>query len=141
MRTLAVVLKDQAEKQEQDDEIIQVEEETPPGKIKPFRLNVTLKPRDFTQSYRTAKAISFSKPRTVAPIAAKARRGDIFHQLDLNPLSFTTHPAILASFVSEMGLVYPRTITQLTPKNQRAISRAIRRAKMMGIIPSLSRPV
>lgn len=45
----------------------------------------------------------------------------------------------MSRFVTSMGKIKSRSETQLTWKNQRRIGKAIRRAKMMGIIPVLSR--
>ena len=45
----------------------------------------------------------------------------------------------MSYFVTHMGKIKRRSETQLTWKNQRRIGKAIRRAKMMGIIPVLSR--
>lgn len=38
-----------------------------------------------------------------------------------------------------MGKIYGRPVTGLTLKSQRKLGKAIRRAKMMGIIPNLSK--
>lgn len=46
---------------------------------------------------------------------------------------------LLSHFVTDMGKIRKRADTQLTWKNQRRLGKAIRRAKMMGIIPVLSR--
>lgn len=45
----------------------------------------------------------------------------------------------MSRFVTTMGKIKGRNETNLTWKNQRRLGKAIRRAKMMGIIPVLSR--
>jgi small subunit ribosomal protein S18 len=45
----------------------------------------------------------------------------------------------MSAFVTEMGKIKPRSVTNLTWRSQRKLGKAIRRAKMMGIIPQLSR--
>jgi small subunit ribosomal protein S18 len=65
---------------------------------------------------------------------------DVFHQLGLNPLLECQNPALLGGFMSEMGKIYGREVTGLTVKNQRRLGKAIRRARMMGVIPILSTP-
>ncbi|KDR83875.1 hypothetical protein GALMADRAFT_205706 [Galerina marginata CBS 339.88] len=75
----------------------------------------------------------------VTPSPAVARSRDIFHQLNLDPRNFTTNPAMLSTFVTEMGKIKGREQTMLTVKNQRLLGRTIRRAKMMGVIPNLSK--
>ena len=56
----------------------------------------------------------------------------------MDPRDFTTNPVVLSEYLSEMGKIHGRTQTRLTAKNQRLLSKTIRRAKMMGIIPHLS---
>jgi hypothetical protein len=45
----------------------------------------------------------------------------------------------MAGFVTEMGKIKGRADTKLTRKSQRRLGQAIRRAKMMGLTPMLSR--
>ena len=56
----------------------------------------------------------------------------------MDPRDFTTNPVVLSEYLSEMGKIHGRTQTRLTAKNQRLLSKTIRRAKMMGIIPHFS---
>ena len=49
------------------------------------------------------------------------------------------NPYVLNNYVSDMGKIFGRNITNLTMKNQRRLGKAIRRAKMMGVIPVLSK--
>lgn len=80
-----------------------------------------------------------SKPFILGPDAGASRYKDIFHQLKLNPLHESQNSSLMSYFVTHMGKIKRRSETQLTWKNQRRIGKAIRRAKMMGIIPVLSR--
>ncbi|KAF8913785.1 hypothetical protein CPB84DRAFT_1757515 [Gymnopilus junonius] len=108
------------------------------------------------QSYRlfhpdqiiTERALTFdtctrtrppSRGPAVAPPPSVARAKDIFHQLNLDPRDFSTNPYMLSFFVTEMGKIKGRDQTMLTLKNQRLLGRTIRRAKMMGVIPNLSK--
>ena len=45
----------------------------------------------------------------------------------------------MSEFVTRMGRIKKRNETRLTWKNQRKLGKAVRRAKMMGIIPVLSK--
>jgi small subunit ribosomal protein S18 len=45
----------------------------------------------------------------------------------------------MSSFVTEMGKLKGRPNTNLTRKSQRRLAKAVRRAKMMGLMPVLSR--
>ncbi|KAJ4478285.1 hypothetical protein J3R30DRAFT_3480341 [Lentinula aciculospora] len=75
----------------------------------------------------------------VGPSRREAQHMDPFYRLGVDPLKQAMNPAMLIPFVSEMGKVYGRNVTSLTKKNQRRIGKAIRRAKMMGILPILSK--
>lgn len=79
------------------------------------------------------------KRAAVAPAPAVARQRDTFHQLKLDPRHFTANAPVLSHFVTEMGKIKGRDQTGLTSKSQRLLGRTIRRAKMMGIIPTLSK--
>jgi small subunit ribosomal protein S18 len=77
----------------------------------------------------------------LGPGAAESRRSDCFYQLGIDPLDEATNPRLLSYFVTEMGKVKSRAMTSLTWRNQRRLSKAIRRAKMMGVMPILNKQV
>ncbi|KAF7793639.1 hypothetical protein EIP86_004754 [Pleurotus ostreatoroseus] len=79
------------------------------------------------------------KPWQLGPNAKVSREADVFYQLGINPLNEAMNSRLLSNFVTTMGKVRPRSVTNLTWKTQRRLGKAIRRAKMMGIIPILSR--
>lgn len=83
---------------------------------------------------RMKKKIILKRPY-LGPSAKESRRKDAFHQLGIDPLRESLNPALLSHFVTDMGRVLGRADTQLTWRSQRRLSKAIRRAKMMGIIP------
>lgn len=98
-----------------------------------------IKPSDLTP----AKCLNERRgPRraVVAPPTPEARYKDIFRQLNLDPVDFALNPSVLSAYVSEMGKIYGRNITGLTSRSQRRLGKAIRRARMIGILPQLSRP-
>lgn len=100
-----------------------------------------LKPHELTYKarFKAPRAYNTRKPN-VGPPSNVARYADVFHQFNIDPLSQALNPTILASFMTEMGKINSRSITGLTSKSQRRLGKAIRRAKMMGVIPILSRP-
>lgn len=81
------------------------------------------------------------KRALLGPGAAESRRNDWFYQLDIDPLDEAMNSELLSYFVSEMGKIKSRAETKLTWRNQRRLTKAIRRAKMMGIIPILNRQI
>ncbi|EED84705.1 mitochondrial ribosomal protein S18 [Postia placenta Mad-698-R] len=71
--------------------------------------------------------------------AKAARLSDLFHQLNVDPLDECTNSSLLSRYVTDIGKIQSRAVTGLTWKNQRRLGKSIRRAKMMGIIPVLSK--
>lgn len=84
----------------------------------------------------------FRRKRTLlGPGAAESRRNDWFHQLDIDPLDEATNPRLLSYFVTDMGKMKSRAETKLTWRNQRRLTKAVRRAKMMGVMPILNKRI
>ena len=77
----------------------------------------------------------------LGPGVAESRRNDWFYQLDIDPLDEATNPRLLSYFVTDMGKMKSRAETKLTWRNQRRLTKAVRRAKMMGIMPILNKRV
>ncbi|KAJ3335655.1 hypothetical protein HDU93_004769 [Gonapodya sp. JEL0774] len=65
----------------------------------------------------------------------RARRPDYLEILNIDPLKEYKNVHLLAEFMTEMGYIKPRSQTGLSILNQRKISRAIRRAQNMGLLP------
>ncbi|KAG6903489.1 hypothetical protein C0995_005512 [Termitomyces sp. Mi166 len=109
-------------------------------KWKKFKADGFVRPHDFTYKARFNAQPQYQTRRpTQGPPPSVARYNDIFYQFDIDPLDLSMEPSILSHYVSEMGKVYGRNITGLTSKSQRQLGKAIRRAKMMGVIPILSK--
>ena len=77
------------------------------------------------------------QPLRVAP-GREARRTDPFLQLGIDPRDEVENVRLMGDFTTRMGKIYPRTSTLLTQRSQRLLGKAIKRAKMMGVIPRLS---
>jgi len=43
--------------------------------------------------------------------------------------------AVLSKFINRQGRIIPRAYSKLTAKNQRLVSKAIKRARQMGLLP------
>jgi len=104
------------------------------GMLKFPQLHKPVTPGIFTMQSRIKKHIRLKRPY-LGPSAKVSCRKDVFHQLGIDPLRESLNPALLSHFVTDMGRVVSRAETQLTWRSQRRLSKAIRRAKMMGIIP------
>ncbi|EIW62071.1 uncharacterized protein TRAVEDRAFT_163825 [Trametes versicolor FP-101664 SS1] len=106
-----------------------------------FRTNQFVRPQDFTRDTyaKMGGRSSFTKRALLGPGASKSRYLDIFHQMNIDPLQESQNSKIMSRFVTSMGKIKGRSETNLTWQNQRRVGKAIRRAKMMGIIPVLSR--
>ncbi|RDX55496.1 hypothetical protein OH76DRAFT_1339377, partial [Lentinus brumalis] len=96
------------------------------------------RPKSFSRAEYN-KDRSWTKRQLLGPDAATSKELDVFYQMNLDPLKECRNTSLLSRFVTNMGKIRGRSETKLTWKNQRRMGKAIRRAKMMGIIPVLSR--
>ncbi|EEH38077.1 mitochondrial 37S ribosomal protein RSM18 [Paracoccidioides lutzii Pb01] len=69
----------------------------------------------------------------------KSPSTDAFDALSLNPLHLYKNFAVMSEYVTEMGRIRHSSETGLRPVNQRRISKAIRRAVALGLMPSVHR--
>ncbi|EEQ87719.1 hypothetical protein RJZ56_001530 [Blastomyces dermatitidis] len=67
----------------------------------------------------------------------KSPSTDAFDALSLNPLHLYKNFAIMSEYMTEMGRIRHSSETGLRPVNQRKISKAIRRAVSLGLMPSV----
>ncbi|KAI0732971.1 mitochondrial ribosomal protein S18 [Fomitopsis betulina] len=105
-----------------------------------FKRNEFISPQRLSHKALTKQP----KPRRrslLGPNRKESERLDMFHQLQIDPLHEAMNSRLLSYFVTEMGKIKPRSATKLTWRSQRRLGKAIRRAKMMGVIPVLSRRV
>jgi small subunit ribosomal protein S18 len=104
----------------------------------PFFISIQfLKPTDLLpreDPFRRKRAL-------LGPGSAESRQNDWFYQLGIDPLDEATNPRLLSYFVTDMGKIKSRAETKLTWRNQRRLTKAIRRAKMMGIMPILNKHI
>jgi ribosomal protein S18 len=99
-----------------------------------------IQPHDITYKARTEGPRLKRQARAIlGPSRKSAEKTDPFFMLNVDPAEYSFDSTILSHFVSDMGKIHPRSITRLTTKNQRRIAKAIRRAKVMGIMPTFSR--
>ena len=106
-----------------------------------FRTNVKLqfiRPHYFSHDHRFKGPPPFPKRSLIGPGGRKAKKQDVFYRLGIDPLHEASNDVLMSSFVTEMGKIKHRAETGLTTKSQRRLGKAIRRAKMMGVIPILS---
>ena len=99
-----------------------------------------IRPHYWSYQHRFQPKNVRTAPPLVAPSRKEASQHDIFRELGIDPLWETSNSTLLASFVTELGKIRPRTQTRLTTKTQRRLGKAIRRAKMMGLIPLFYNP-
>lgn len=64
-----------------------------------------------------------------------ARQKDMFHRLEIDPVDECMNTSLLSGYVTALGRIKKRADTMLTQRTQRRLSKAIKRAKMMGILP------
>ncbi|KAH7931240.1 hypothetical protein BV22DRAFT_1027469 [Leucogyrophana mollusca] len=108
------------------------------GVRRKFAPSMFIRPHYWTREHRFKGPAPFPRRPLIGPGRRKARSQDVFYQLGIDPLHEAMNSTLLSAYVTEMGRIKHRTETGLTTKNQRRLGKAIRRAKMMGIIPWLS---
>jgi small subunit ribosomal protein S18 len=100
-------------------------------------------PQPITPNFFTAKARLNKEWRRkrayLGPGGPQSRSQDIFHQLGIDPVKESLNGNLLSGYLSDMGKIQARAETGLTWRSQRRLSKAIRRAKMIGVIPLHSR--
>ncbi|KAG9317455.1 hypothetical protein JVU11DRAFT_1655 [Chiua virens] len=110
------------------------------GSRRKFPPGLFIRPHYWSYKHRfQPNRIKTAQP-LVAPSRKEALQHDIFREFGIDPLWETSNSTLLASFVSELAKIKPRTQTRLTTKTQRRLAKAIRRAKMMGVIPLFYNP-
>ncbi|KIY67932.1 hypothetical protein CYLTODRAFT_396143 [Cylindrobasidium torrendii FP15055 ss-10] len=107
-------------------------------RYRPFMNTTVIRPHEFHPNARRWRDKQWPSTPNVGPAYKDAVTLDAFHQLELDPMDFAATPTVLNKFMTTMGKIEPRFVTNLTRKNQRRLGKAIRRSRMMGIIPSFS---
>jgi len=77
-------------------------------------------------------------PRAVIPAKTKRnrpRRKAVAALEDDNAVLDYKSPSLLRYFVSERGKLLPRRMSGVTPKQQRQLAKAIKRARMIALMP------
>lgn len=64
-----------------------------------------------------------------------------FNALEINPTDFYVLPHLLSSYMNVSGQILHRSVTGLSPKKQKQMSKAIRRARSFGLMSSVAKDV
>ncbi|KAF9247346.1 hypothetical protein BU15DRAFT_39462 [Melanogaster broomeanus] len=110
------------------------------GQRRQFSLNMFIRPHFWSHEHRFKKQRQNLIRPAVAPGRREALEHDVLHYHGIDPLWETSNPSLLSSFVTVMGKIKPRSANRITTKTQRRMGKAIRRARMMGVIPFFSTP-
>ncbi|KAG2154937.1 uncharacterized protein EDB93DRAFT_124761 [Suillus bovinus] len=103
-----------------------------------FDHKLFIRPHYFSHDHRFKGPSPYSKRPLIGPGKKQAKQQDVFYRLGIDPLQEASNDVLMSTFVTEMGKIKHRAETGLTTKTQRKLGKAIRRAKMMGVIPVLS---
>ncbi|KAL5527428.1 hypothetical protein ACEPAG_6219 [Sanghuangporus baumii] len=68
----------------------------------------------------------------------EARYRDIFLQHEIDPRREAHNEELMSGYMSRLGQIKPRSVTNLSQRSQRLVGKAIKRAKMMGVVPVFS---
>jgi len=103
-----------------------------------FKPNTFIPPSYLSREFHIRKT---TRRRGGVPAFAgrEARYNDVFWQLSIDPRFECENATLMSNFVTRMGKVQRRAETGLTQRSQRLLGKAIKRAKMMGIMPLFSR--
>ncbi|KAJ2016447.1 hypothetical protein GGI03_002952 [Coemansia sp. RSA 2337] len=123
--------------QEQIDRLISPAASSGPGKVyenseysRVYFPKTTYHPHELDEGYAQ---------KAMEKAAESKKSKDPFVALGLNPLKAYKNSSLLSNFVTDMGKIKPRYKTGLTPKSQRRVAQAIKRARAFGLIPVTSR--
>ncbi|KAL5508213.1 hypothetical protein ACEPAH_5832 [Sanghuangporus vaninii] len=68
----------------------------------------------------------------------ESRYRDIFLQHEIDPRREAHNEELMSGYMSRLGQIKPRNVTNLSQRSQRLVGKAIKRAKMMGVVPVFS---
>ncbi|KAK6360573.1 hypothetical protein TWF730_006712 [Orbilia blumenaviensis] len=91
------------------------------------------------RSYLSPKDLSFEEYQKFTFQRRNRMRADVFETLQENPLAHYKNFNLLKDFMTTAGRIKHRSITGLSNTNQRKVSKAIRRAIGIGLLPSVYR--
>lgn len=101
--------------------------------------------QDTPRSDGESRGERHERPERREPPQITIRR-PFFRRRKASPFAHPDAPSIdykdvklLQRFVSERGKIVPRRITAVTAKEQRALSRAIKRARQLALLPYVAR--
>ncbi|EJD01404.1 uncharacterized protein FOMMEDRAFT_158546 [Fomitiporia mediterranea MF3/22] len=103
-----------------------------------FKDQVLIRPIDFHRRAHKYRAPPWRRPN-VGP-GREARYNDIFIQLGIDPRREADNVTLMSNYMTALGRIKPRKDTGLSQRSQRLLGKAIKRAKMMGVLPILSNP-
>lgn len=64
-----------------------------------------------------------------------------FNSEEVNPVSFYCMPQLLSKYLNNSGQIQHHTVTGLKPKKQKAMAKAVRRARAFGLLSPVARDV
>lgn len=102
-----------------------------PRLVKKFQSGTTYDPFDF----------SLARLHLDKKFSSKNSSNDLFDKYGIDPLDLYTNPEYLSQFVSSTGRILHRDVTGLSARNQRRLSKAIRRCQAIGLMSKTHRDV
>ncbi|SCU78357.1 LAFA_0A06216g1_1 [Lachancea sp. 'fantastica'] len=99
--------------------------------VKKFQSGTTYDPFDF----------SLARLHLDKKFASRNSFNDLFDKNGVDPLDLYTNPEFLSQFVTSSGKILHRDVTGLSAKNQRRLSKAIRRCQAIGLMSKTHKDV
>lgn len=72
---------------------------------------------------------------------AQHMKNSSFNTTEINPTDFYIMPHLLSSYMNVSGQILHRSVTGLSPKKQKQMAKAIRRARAFGLMSSVAKDV
>lgn len=107
----------------------------------------------FKNSYNSAESKAVYSPfdfsiasqryqnKVTAAQRAQRMRTSAFNAPEVDPLAFYIMPQLLSPYLSQSGSILHRDVTGLTARKQKAMARAIKRARAFGLLSSVAQDV
>lgn len=70
---------------------------------------------------------------------AQKMKSSSFNTVEINPTDFYVLPHLLSGYVNVSGQILHRSVTGLSPKKQKQMAKAIRRARSFGLMSSVAK--
>jgi len=109
----------------------------PDVRYKALRPGYTYDPYELKKARMVEPRPRRQRPPRLGPNRTEALKSDPIPYFNIRPDHEHLNPIFLNGFLTDMGKIKGRNETRLTRKSQRLVGKAIRRARAMGVLPTM----